>query len=139
MENDMADTSEAPRLYPTFRYRDADAAIRWLIEVIGFKPLVRHPAEGPVEHAELSFGSAIIMLGQDRDDDFCAIVGHPGTASGSALYMAVDDVDALHDRVKGSTATVVESPTDRPYGSREFICRDAEGYVWSFGTYWPKA
>ena len=29
--------------------------------------------------------------------------------------------------------------TDTDYGSRDFICRDPEGYVWCFGTYWPKA
>lgn len=25
------------------------------------------------------------------------------------------------------------------YGSRDFACRDPEGNLWSFGTYWPKA
>ena len=34
---------------------------------------------------------------------------------------------------------ILEELTDRDYGSREFICRDPEGNVWSFGTYWPKA
>jgi uncharacterized glyoxalase superfamily protein PhnB len=24
------------------------------------------------------------------------------------------------------------------YGSRDFACRDPEGNLWSFGTYWPK-
>jgi uncharacterized glyoxalase superfamily protein PhnB len=135
----MATPIESPRLYPTFRYRDAEAALRWLSDVVGFRVLMRHPATGPVEHAELAFGSAVVMLGQDRDDGFCAIVGHPGTPSGNALYIAVDDADAMHDRVAASTAKIVEGLTDRPYGSREFICRDAEGYVWCFGTYWPKA
>ena len=27
---------EAPRIYPTLRCRDAEAMIRWLIDVIGF-------------------------------------------------------------------------------------------------------
>ncbi|TGV78109.1 glyoxalase, partial [Mesorhizobium sp. M00.F.Ca.ET.158.01.1.1] len=36
-------------------------------------------------------------------------------------------------------ATIIQELTNRDYGSREFICRDPEGNVWSFGTYWPKA
>jgi uncharacterized protein (TIGR02271 family) len=32
-----------------------------------------------------------------------------------------------------------EELVDRDYGSREFICRDPEGNIWAFGTYWPKA
>ncbi|GCC47386.1 hypothetical protein chiPu_0031451, partial [Chiloscyllium punctatum] len=28
---------------------------------------------------------------------------------------------------------------DTDYGSRDFACRDPEGNLWSFGTYWPKA
>jgi uncharacterized glyoxalase superfamily protein PhnB len=27
--------------------------------------------------------------------------------------------------------------TDQPYGSRDFICRDPEGHLWSLGTYDP--
>ncbi len=39
----------------------------------------------------------------------------------------------------GAEFPILEEPTDRDYGSREFICADPEGNVWSFGTYWPKA
>jgi uncharacterized glyoxalase superfamily protein PhnB len=130
---------EPPRLFPAFRYRDAAAALDWLTGAAGFKVHARHPAEGAVEHAELSFGSAMIMIGQVRDDAFDKIAGRPGKASGTATYIAVDDADALHARIAASNAEIVEGPTDRSYGSREFICRDAEGYVWCFGTYWPKA
>ncbi|TIL55186.1 MAG: glyoxalase, partial [Mesorhizobium sp.] len=34
---------------------------------------------------------------------------------------------------------ILQELIDRDYGSREFICCDPEGNVWSFGTYWPKA
>jgi AraC-like DNA-binding protein len=32
-------------------------------------------------------------------------------------------------------AEIVEGPVDREYGSRDFIARDPEGNLWSFGTY----
>jgi uncharacterized glyoxalase superfamily protein PhnB len=28
-------------------------------------------------------------------------------------------------------------PTDEDYGGRDYVCRDPEGHVWSFGTYRP--
>lgn len=31
------------------------------------------------------------------------------------------------------------SPTDQEYGARDYTARDAEGNIWSFGTYVPGA
>ncbi len=130
---------EAPRIYPTFRYRDPVAAMAWLCDTVGFTTHARHPADGDVAHAELASGSSMIMLGGVHDDAYGARVGGPGKDGGKSLYIAVDDVDALHDRVKASGVTIEEGLTDRDYGSREFQCRDPEGNLWCFGTYWPKA
>jgi uncharacterized glyoxalase superfamily protein PhnB len=130
---------EAPRMYPTFRYRDPVAMIAWLCDTVGFTVRVRHPAEGEVGHAELAYGSSMIMLGTVRDDAHGARVGAPGQDGGKALYVAVDDVDALHSRVAASGAVIEEGLVERGYGSREFACRDPEGNLWCFGTYWPRA
>lgn len=130
--------SEAPRIYPTFRYRDPAAMIAWLCDTVGFTVHARHPAEGPVAHAELAYGSSMIMLGTVRDDAHGALVGGPGQDGGKALYVAVHDVDALHDRVAASGVRIEGRLVDRDYGSREFVCRDPEGNLWCFGTYWPR-
>lgn len=130
--------SEAPRIYPTFRCRDPAAVIDWLCDTVGFTVLARHPAEGEVAHAELALGPSIVMLGAAREDDYGRMVGAPGQDGGKSLYVAVDDVDALHDRVVASGAAIEQGLTDRDYGSREFICRDPEGNLWCFGTYRPK-
>lgn len=129
--------TEAPRIFPAFRYRDPAAMMAWLCDTVGFTVRLRHPAEGQVEHAELAFGSAMIMLGAVRDDAYGALVGGPGQTGGKSMYVAVDDVDTLFGRVKASGVTIEEGLTDRDYGSREFTCRDPEGNVWCFGTYWP--
>lgn len=129
---------ESPRIYPTFRYRDAASVMAWLCETVGFTVHARYPEDGPVAHAELAYGSSMIMLGTVRDDAYGALVGRPGQDGGKAVYVAVDDVDALHDRVVRSGATIEEGLVDRDHGSREFLCRDPEGNLWCFGTYWPK-
>lgn len=50
----------------------------------------------------------------------------------------VDDVDAHHRRAVEHGAEIVMEPTDQDYGSRDYMARDAEGNVWSFGTYAPQ-
>ena len=49
---------EAPRIYPTFRYRDAAKMIDWLCEAFGFKVDAKYMDGEQVAHAQLSFGSA---------------------------------------------------------------------------------
>ena len=132
-------TNEPPRIYPAFRFRDAAAMIDWLTEVIGFTVHARYDSdEGKVVHAELAFGSAMIMLGDDKPDAYGGMVGKPAEQGGKSLYIAVEDVDGLFAKVEASGATIEQGLTERDYGSREFICRDPEGNVWCFGTYWPK-
>lgn len=131
---------EPSRIYPTLRYRDATAMIAWLAKAFGFTEHVVHPGEGgTVAHAQLALGSAMIMLSSARDDAFGAMVGAPGAAAGQAIYVAVDNPDVLCARAEAAGATILMGLTDTDYGSRDFICRDPEGYVWCFGTYWPKA
>ena len=130
---------EAPRIYPTMRCKDAEAMIRWLKEVIGFTEYVVYRDNGVIQHAELAYGSSLLMLGQARDDDYGKLVGDLGARRTDAIYLAVDDPDALHARVKAAGAEIVRPLTDTDYGSRDFACRDPEGNLWSFGTFWPKA
>ncbi|HEU0223684.1 MAG TPA: VOC family protein [Paracoccaceae bacterium] len=132
-------TIEPPRIYAAFRCRDAEEMIRFLKEAFGFTEHVVYRREGIVEHAQLAFGSAMVMLGQDRDDEWGKIVGRPGAPNGRGIYVAIPNADALHARVKAAGARIVMDLTDQPYGSRDFACLDPEGNVWTFGTYWPKA
>ncbi|MER9406867.1 VOC family protein [Mesorhizobium caraganae] len=134
----MPATTEAPRLYPALRYKNAGKMIDWLCVAFGFEVRARYGEGDIVHHAELVFGSSMIMLGTARSDDYGKMVGEPGSGGGKSIYVAVDDADAAHARAKKAGATIIQELTDRDYGSREFICRDPEGNVWSFGTYWPK-
>ncbi|MCG6859124.1 MAG: VOC family protein [Salaquimonas sp.] len=129
---------EAPRIYPTLRCRDAEAMIAWLKDVLGFSEHVVYRGDGVVQHAELAYGSSMIMLGQDRDDAYAKRVGDLDARRTDAIYVAVDDPDALCEKVKASDAKIQMEPYDTDYGSRDFSCRDPEGNLWHFGTFWPK-
>ena len=127
-------TIEAPRLYPTLRCRDAEAMMRWLKDVVGFTEYVVYRSDdGVVQHAELAYGSSILMLGQSRDDEYGRLVGDIGGRRTDSLYVAVTDPDALHARANAAGAKIEMELHDTDYGSRDFACRDPEGNLWSFG------
>src|SRR5437879_12547991 len=92
--------SEAPILYPTFRDRDAPAAIEFLKRAFGFqhRELIANE-DGTIAHAELSYGSGILMLGSDRDDPLY------GRRAGQGwVYVAVPDPDAHCERARAAGA-----------------------------------
>ncbi|MFI0514042.1 putative glyoxalase superfamily protein PhnB [Streptomyces canus] len=126
-----------PSIYPALLYADAKAAIRQLTEVFGFTELSVHESEdGLVAHAELVQGNGAVMLGSKGTgsayDKLMKDAGPAGT------YVVVDDVDAHHRHAVEHGAEILMPPTDQDYGSRDYMARDAEGNIWSFGTYAPE-
>lgn len=127
-----------PNIFPTLHYRDASAAIDWLVRAFGFQEhAVYRDNDGVVMHAQLLLGAGMIMLGQTREG---AGEGKPNSPDDSrGIYVVVDDPDAHHARAREAGAQIVREPTDQDYGGRDYSARDLEGHLWSFGTYDPYA
>jgi uncharacterized glyoxalase superfamily protein PhnB len=122
-------------IYPVLKYRDAQAAIDFLERAFGFQRHAIHEGDGgAVVHGELRFGDQVAMVSSAGAGDpvFDQGVGR------TTVYVAVDEVDALHDTAKAAGAEIVMPPTDQDYGSRDFSARDPEGNIWAFGTYRPE-
>ncbi|MEU9448568.1 VOC family protein [Streptomyces sp. NPDC048277] len=130
-------TGGRPSIYPSLLYADAKAAIKQLTEAFGFTELsVYEDEDGMVLHAELAQGNGAIMLGSTgRGGRFDAAMEGAGP---TGVYIVVDDVDAHHQRAVDHGAEILMPPTDQDYGSRDYMARDVEGNVWSFGTYAPE-
>ncbi|MEV0176440.1 VOC family protein [Streptomyces sp. NPDC050803] len=126
-----------PSICPTLLYADARAAIKQLTEALGFTELTVYEGEdGSVFHAELAQGNGAIMLGsKGRGGVFDTAMKGAGPAG---VYVVVDDVDAHHRRAVEHGVEILMPPTDQDYGSRDYMARDAEGNIWSFGTYAPE-
>ena len=124
-----------PTVFPILRYRDPAAAIDFLERAFGFVRHAVHEDGGGIQHAELRHGAGMVMLGGVREGADGPLPPAPGTG---AIYVAVDDLDALHERARAGGAEIVTQPFDTDYGSRDFSARDPEGNLWSFGTYRPE-
>jgi uncharacterized glyoxalase superfamily protein PhnB len=124
-----------PTVFPELRYRDADAAIEFLVKAFGFEErVVARDDAGLVVHAELALGNGMVMLGQSSPPGDGEWNHGPGS-----LYVVVDDPDAHHSTAASAGAEIAVALYDTDYGSRNYAARDPEGTVWTFGTYQPFA
>ncbi|GLQ54088.1 VOC family protein [Devosia nitrariae] len=122
------------------RYRDADAALKFLTDIFGFaEHTVYRGEDGEVQHAELSFGNGMIMIGPVDGTAFGRLMREPREAGGvtGALYVIVADPDAHHAKSVEAGFDIVMELRDVFYGEREYSVRDPEGNIWTFGTYDP--
>jgi len=120
-------------VWPTLTDADAPAAIRFLVEALGFEERAVYPGEEPgsVAHAELRWpGGGGVMLGSPRADGAADLP--PGVGS---IYIVAGDIDARFARAVAAGATPVREPRDEDYGGRDFVVRDPQGVHWSMGTY----
>ena len=120
---------------PTMRYRDAPAAIDFLVNGLEFRLTARYPEAGErVDHAELVHGDGMVMLGSAGSAELELPLG------GASIYLVVDtdeEVDRLFGRAVDAGATTVIAPRNEDYGGRGAAVRDAEGNTWSMGSYRP--
>jgi uncharacterized glyoxalase superfamily protein PhnB len=126
-------TTPVPQVWPALSANDARAMINFLVEAFGFIEVVAYGEGDEIAHAELAWPlGGGIMMGSNRKEPGRVWQREPGTFG---AYVVTDDPDGLHDRALKAGATIVMGLTDTDYGSRDFIARDPEGNLWSFGTY----
>ncbi len=130
-------------IIPTMKYRDAPAAIEWLCRAFGFeKHMVVDGKDGMIDHAQLTLGGAMIMLGSFRGNDYEKNVGTPAETGGictQCSYIVVDDPDAIYASAQAAGAKIYQELQEPDYGGKFFACIDPEGQIWNFGSYDPWA
>jgi len=125
---------------PALRYDDPKAAIEFLCRAFGFeKHAIYENEQGIVEHAELFFGSGIIMLGHARDSELAKLTRRPHDIGGvtQSVYVVVSVVDLHYAHAIAASTEIVVPLAEQSHGGKVYSARDPEGHVWSFGTYNP--
>jgi uncharacterized glyoxalase superfamily protein PhnB len=104
---------------PVVAYADLGKAIDWLCDVFGFTVRVRI-----ADHrAQLNVGDGALVL-RKTDEGFAE--------SGDSVMVRLEDVDGHYEHAKQRGARIVESPTDFPYGERQYTVEDFAGREWKF-------
>jgi PhnB protein len=122
-------------LTPYIVVDDAADAIDFYRNVFGAEEEFRMDGpDGNVGHATLLFGDSRLMLADP-------IPGAPYHAPGvayrpaGALYVYVDDVDAVFERAVAAGATAEASPEDMFWGDRWCRVEDPYGHLWEIATH----
>ena len=96
--------------------------IHFLEKAFGAQVVERHQSnEGFVYHARVRIGDAIVEMGEAHDQ---------WQPMRSAIYMFVEDVDAVYRQALSAGATSALEPADQPYGGRMAWVNDEFGNIW---------
>ncbi|GGF34586.1 glyoxalase [Marmoricola endophyticus] len=120
-------------------YADPAAAVRWLVEALGFV-VVNSAVAGDEQllHAELRLGEAVVIVERASEGQAASPVVDRSTSR--APVLCLDDaaaVDAAYERAVAAGSTTLREPEDTPWGNHRFEVLDPEGHQWSVGSYTP--
>jgi catechol 2,3-dioxygenase-like lactoylglutathione lyase family enzyme len=111
-------------LHPVLSVSDLPASITFYADQLGFS--VGFTAGDPLEIAGMNMGFGSLHLRR----------GTPSPA-GAAVYLVVDDVDALYEHQRGKGVAIASAPSNKPYGLREYQVQDLDGYTLFFAQHVP--
>lgn len=136
--------SDWPRLSTAIYYDDAAKAIDWLCNAFRFEVRLRVEGEGGrIEHSELTYGEALVMVAQSGPKPGRAL--HPpgaspqsvGGANTQCVMLFVDSADDHCAHARAAGAKIVDEPALHDYGEdywadRSYGAVDLEGHLWWF-------
>lgn len=130
-----------PRLATSVFYKDGPRAIDWLCKAFGFEVRIKVMEGEVLRHSELTFGEAVVMVGDERRE---GAAGPPrrsplsvGGANTQGIMFYVDDAEAHCARARAAGATITFGPTVNDHGKdywadKSYQAVDLEGHAWWF-------
>lgn len=120
------------KLTPNLVVGSVERSLAFYVDTLGFTRGMTVPDASPFAFASVTSGDIEIFF----NDAAAAVKELPvfaGTPIGctGTLFVEVEDVDALHDRLKPLVKIVMPIVTQF-YGMREFAFEDPDGYVLTF-------
>jgi len=110
---------------PELAYPDVREAVAWLCAAFGFAQ--RWTAGG--HRAQLAIGDAAVVVmaddGDGRETPHSETINH-------GVMVRVENVDTHHAQAQLHGATIIDRPSDFPYGERQYVAEDLAGHRWTF-------
>jgi lactoylglutathione lyase len=120
------------KLTPNLVVASVERSLAFYVNTLGFERGMTVPDASPFVFASVTSGPVEIFFNDAATavKEYPAFGGKPIGATGT-LFIEVDGVDVLHDRLK-STVKIVMPLVTQFYGMREFAIDDPDGYVITF-------
>jgi lactoylglutathione lyase len=129
--------SSFKKLTPNLLVANVERSLAFYEGVLGFERGFTVPEQSPFVFASVTGGAVEIFFNDAAGaiEEYPAFGGKPIGATGT-MYIEVEGVDALHDRLK-PTVPIVMPLVSQFYGMREFAIEDPDGYVITFAERVP--
>ncbi len=119
---------------PYLTVDDGEKAIEFYERAFGAVERGRMAApDGKIAHAELQIGNAIIML-SDKFPQFISESPKELGGTSVAIFLFVEDVDAVVRGAVEAGATITMQPEDQFWGDRMGHVADPFGHLWLIAT-----
>jgi uncharacterized glyoxalase superfamily protein PhnB len=110
-------------IIPELAYRDVTEAAAWLCEKFGFKVRLRIGNH----RVQLLFGQGAVVVKELPPAEPPEKIGHR-----HSVLVRVRDIDDHHATAVRQGVRIVRSPSDYPYGERQYTAEDLGGHLWTF-------
>lgn len=111
-------------IIPVLAYENVAKAIDWLSRNFGFRERWR----AGNHRAQLMYEGAAIVLSEIPPNT----KQNSGAGPRHSIMVRVKDVEAHYNKAKQLNATIIQTPTDYPYGERQYTVIDIGGHIWTF-------
>jgi uncharacterized glyoxalase superfamily protein PhnB len=120
------------KLTPNLLVANVERSLAFYEGVLGFERGFTVPEQSPFVFASVTGGPVEIFFNDAAGaiKEYPGFGGKPIGATGT-MYIELEGVDALHDRLK-ATVPIVMPLVTQFYGMREFAIEDPDGYVITF-------
>jgi uncharacterized glyoxalase superfamily protein PhnB len=116
----------AVTVIPVLTYPDVRAAVAWLTDAYDFAERVRI---GDDHRSQMTVGDDGAVIVADTGSNRRPPT--PGEVT-QAVMVRVEGARAHCERARAAGATIIQEPTDFPYGERQYQAVDPFGHVWTF-------
>jgi uncharacterized glyoxalase superfamily protein PhnB len=117
------------KVTPNLIVRNVEASLKFYSQILGLEKAITVPEQSPYVFASVSNGAVEIFF----NDQKAVAADYPNLAAsigGSlTLYMEVDRLQDILDRVQKAGAKISMPVTDQFYGMKEFAFEDSDGYT----------
>ena len=122
----------ATKITPNLIVSNVEQSLAFYTDVLGFARGMTVPEQPPLVFASCTSGAVEIFF-NDRSTVTKESPQMAGLSfgGGNTMFIEVENVDALHDRVRADVKIVLPIRTQW-YGMREFAITDPDGYVITF-------
>jgi lactoylglutathione lyase len=125
------------KLTPNLLVSSVERSLAFYVDTLGFARGMTVPDASPLVFASVTSGAVEIFFNDAAGavKEYPGFGGKPIGCTGT-LFIEVEGIDALHDRLKRA-ATIVMAIETKFYGMREFAIEDPDGYVITFAERVP--